>query len=60
MWSRPGYKVWGLPAILLGLESIAELEWRAENKLKDIIVHEIGHLVHMAWRNEWGEFEKHE
>jgi hypothetical protein len=50
----------GLPAILLGLENIAESGWHTENKLQGLIAHEIGHLAHMAWRNEWEFFEEME
>jgi hypothetical protein len=48
------------PAILLGLENIAEEKWHTKNKIKALISHEIGHLVHMKWRNEWTTFEKAE
>lgn len=46
------------PAILLGLENIAEEKWHTKPKLKGLISHEIGHLAHMKWRNEWKSFEK--
>lgn len=42
-------------ACLLGLEKIAELGWYSRKRLKSLLAHEIGHLVHMQWR---GEFEK--
>jgi hypothetical protein len=45
------------PAILLGLENIAEERWHTKNKLKGLLCHEIGHLVHMEWRDEWKTFE---
>jgi len=48
------------PAVLLGLENIAEQKWHTKNKLKGLVAHEIGHLVHMKWRNEWETFEKSE
>ena len=48
------------PAVLLGLENIAEERWHTENKLKGLLCHEIGHLVHMKWRNEWKTFENAE
>lgn len=48
------------PAVLLGLENIAEEKWHTRNKIKALISHEIGHLVHMKWRNEWATFEKAE
>ena len=50
----------GKPAVLLGLENIAEEKWHTKNKLEGLISHEIGHLAHMKWRNEWEKFEKAE
>jgi len=50
----------GQPAVLLGLENIAEEKWHTQKKLKGLISHEIGHLAHMKWRNEWKTFEKAE
>ena len=50
----------GKAAVLLGLENIAEQKWHTKNKLKGLIAHEIGHLAHMSWRNEWEIFEKAE
>ena len=50
----------GQPAVLLGLENIAEEKWHTKNKLEGLISHEIGHLAHMKWRNEWKKFEKAE
>jgi len=47
-------------AVLLGLENIAEERWHGKNKLKGLLSHEIGHLVHMKWRNEWESFEQAE
>jgi hypothetical protein len=48
------------PAVLLGLENIAEERWHTKNKLQGLISHEIGHLVHMKWRDEWETFEEAE
>jgi hypothetical protein len=48
------------PAVLLGLENIAEEKWHTKNKLKGLISHEIGHLAHMKWRDQWASFEKAE
>jgi hypothetical protein len=48
----------GQPAVLLGLENIAEERWHTQRKLKGLISHEIGHLAHINWRNEWQIFEK--
>jgi hypothetical protein len=50
----------GQPAVLLGLENIAEEKWHIKNRLAGLISHEIGHLAHMKWRNEWEKFEKAE
>jgi hypothetical protein len=50
----------GQPAVLLGLENIAEEKWHTKSKLKGLTSHEVGHLVHMKWRNEWETFEKNE
>lgn len=50
----------GKPAILLGLENIAEENWQTKTKLRGLISHEIGHLAHMKWRDEWGTFERQE
>lgn len=47
----------GQPAVLLGLENIAEGKWHTKKKLAGLISHEIGRLVHMKWRNEWKAFE---
>jgi hypothetical protein len=47
----------GQPAILLGLENIAEEKWHSTTKLEGMIAHEIGHLAHMKWRNEWENLE---
>jgi hypothetical protein len=44
------------PAVLLGLENIAEEKWYRKDKLEGVIAHELGHLVHMKWRNEWETF----
>ena len=48
------------PAVLLGLENIAEEKWHTKKKLAGLISHEIGHLAHMKWRNEWKDFEEAE
>jgi hypothetical protein len=42
----------GQPAILLGLENIAEENWHTKTRLRRLISHEIGHLIHMKWRSE--------
>jgi len=50
----------GQPAVLLGLENVAEEKWHAKSKLKGLTSHEVGHLVHMKWRTEWETSEKNE
>jgi len=50
----------GEPAILLGLENIAEEKWHTKSKLRGLLSHEIGHLLHMKWRDEWETFEQAE
>lgn len=56
-WATP-YK--SQPACLLGLEQIAELGWYSRKRLKSLLAHEIGHLVHMQWRGEFEKFEMYE
>jgi len=46
------------PAILLGLENIADLGWISEEKIRGLIAHEFGHLYHMKLRGEWSKFEE--
>ena len=46
------------PAILLGLENIADLGWISEEKIRGLIAHEFGHLYHMKLRGEWSRFEE--
>ena len=48
------------PSVLLGLENIAEEKWHRKNKLQGLMCHEMGHLTHMKWREEWKTFEKTE
>ena len=50
----------GRPACLFGLENIAECEWHHQARLRGLTAHELGHLAHMAWRNEWDSFAKAE
>ena len=40
----------GIPAVLFGLENIAEEGWCYPNALTGLIAHEISHLVHFYWR----------
>jgi len=37
-------------AILFGLENIAECGWQGRDAIAGLVAHEMGHLVHMAWR----------
>ena len=43
-----------LPAVLFGLENIAECGWSRPPELDGLIAHEIGHLAHFHWREENG------
>jgi len=45
----------GSPAILFGLENIAECGWSSPEAIKGIIAHETGHLVHDHWRAQQGK-----
>ncbi|MBC7221307.1 hypothetical protein H5T55_07590 [Candidatus Bipolaricaulota bacterium] len=42
----------GRPAVLFGLENIAELGWHTTKRLEGLIAHELGHVAHAAWRSE--------
>jgi hypothetical protein len=44
----------GSPAILFGLENIAECGWSDPDTLAGLIAHEIGHLAHHHWREHRG------
>lgn len=44
----------GRPAVLFGLENIAECGWSEPPALTRLVAHELGHLVHFAWRAEVG------
>jgi hypothetical protein len=50
----------GHPACLFGLEKIAELNWCSQERLRGLVAHEMGHLVHMKWREEFENFETEE
>jgi hypothetical protein len=43
------------PAILFGLENIAECGWSDPHAIAGLIAHEIGHLVHAEWRGKAGK-----
>lgn len=42
----------GKPAILFGLENIAEEGWQEKDTLEGLMAHELGHLVHFEWRKQ--------
>jgi len=42
----------GKPAILFGLENIAEEGWQGHIALTGLAAHELGHLVHFGWRKQ--------
>ena len=42
----------GNPAVLLGLENIAELNWHDKESLRGLLAHEIGHLLMMEVRGD--------
>ncbi len=46
---------WGMPAILFGLESIAENGWSEAAAIAGLIAHEIAHLAHHQWREQNGK-----
>lgn len=50
----------GFPASLFGLEKIVELNWHTQKKLKGLICHELGHLIHVKYRKGFKKFEKEE
>ena len=43
------------PAVLFGLENIAECGWSQPCSITGLIAHEIGHLVHEHWRARCGK-----
>lgn len=44
----------GQPALLFGLENIAEEGWQELGPLRGLIAHELGHLLHEQWRQQEG------
>jgi hypothetical protein len=44
----------GRPAILFGLDNIAESGWHEPEAISGLIAHEFGHLVHFDWREGQG------
>ncbi len=47
----------GLPAVLFGLENIAECGRTGRQSIGGLIAHELGHLVHAQWRAQAGATE---
>jgi hypothetical protein len=43
------------PALLFGLENIAESGWSGPETIRGLIAHETGHLVHYSWRAQHGK-----
>lgn len=44
----------GLPAVLFGLENIAESRWHGRQPISGLVAHEVGHLAHEHWRSQHG------
>ena len=44
------------PAILFGLENIAECGWSSREAIEGLFAHEAGHLVHYHWRGLLPEY----
>lgn len=40
------------PAILLGAEKIAELQWHNQDSMADLTCHELAHLIHYTFQSE--------
>lgn len=40
------------PAVLFGLENIAEEGWEKKTTLSGLMAHELGHLIHFEWREQ--------
>ena len=43
------------PALLFGLENIAEEGWTDKSEVRGLITHELGHLFHSFWRESVGK-----
>ncbi len=43
------------PALLFGLEAIAEEGWSQPAAIEGLIAHELGHLIHFNWRAQAGK-----
>lgn len=44
------------PAVLFGLENIAECGWSSREAIEGLFAHELGHLVHYHWRGQIIEY----
>jgi hypothetical protein len=44
----------GAPAVLIGLENIAEEGWTGSSALENLLVHEVSHLAYRCWREQAG------
>ena len=42
----------GQPAILFGVENIAESGWNDSDAIHGLVAHEIGHVIHHHWRDQ--------
>ena len=47
-----GTQFQNIPAVLFGLENIAECGWSHLRSIQGLAAHEIGHIVHNSWREE--------
>ena len=45
------------PAVLFGLENIAECGWSDAASITGLVAHELGHVVHDTWRAQRGRVE---
>ena len=45
----------GSPAVLIGLENVAECGWSRPRSIGGLVTHEIGHLAHDHWRVDNGK-----
>ena len=43
----------GQPTVLIGVEKVLELSWKAEAYMKSLIYHELGHIWHKAQLGGW-------
>jgi len=45
------------PAVLFGLENIAECGWTDDDSITGLIAHELGHIIHLVWRASHADSE---